>query len=221
MKDIDWIFFDVGGVIVDEEPFQIYFVEQVKMMLGKHGIKISADDFWRSFYEASARPKGLVYRGTLDILIPASVANKEELIDSGVALMKERPFKLTDVRPQLLEVSHELSKKYKLGIMANQPQENQKWIDESGILKYFTHTHMSHHYKLYKPDSAFYKTILDEVCTSTERSVNIDDNIERGLRAAKEIGIHTVWYKTRERENPPLQYVDATITSLKDLLDIF
>ncbi len=74
-------------------------------------------------------------------------------------------------------------------LIANQHESIRKKLDEAGVLQYFTHTTVSNEYKLEKPDSRIFSSVLEEVGVDSKNTVMIDDNIERGLIPAKEIGM--------------------------------
>lgn len=168
---IKWIFFDVGGVIVDLGPFDRWFSDKLIKRLQDSGISRTIDDFWKAYDAISALPGGLVYRGTVEMLIPDSLAEKQEIIEEFIEVMKKEYYTFSVIRSETLAVTEKFSKKYKLGIMGNQPAKSQEWLEQSGVLKYFSHIHMSHHYNLHKPDPDFYKTIIEEVGTAFEESV--------------------------------------------------
>ena len=129
---------------------------------------------------------------------------------------------LSSIRPEAKEVVEVLSKKYRLGVMANQPTKTADKFKVAGIDGYFSQLGMSHDYGYHKPDPRLYAEILAETKAVAERSVMIDDNYERGLRTAKDLGFKIVWYlETGSRFWIPDAKADWIIGNLRDLLSIF
>ena len=123
------------------------------------------------------------------------------------------------IRPDALKVAELLSKKYKLGIMANQPIHRTKQLEECGLIRYFHHSDMSDNYGFHKPDLRLFEEVFQETGANPTQSIMIDDNIERGLIPAKSLGMKTIWYK-RENRSEANESIDIIIESLTELLDL-
>ena len=217
MKDVEWIFFDIGGVLADESEFQ-----QIRENYNWETVKnfepgVTKEDVLILWKEASRM------LGDLDVnVITLALKNKENLKEA-IILMKENRSKapkyydLLKIRTEALGVVIELSKKYKLGLMANQNILVKDKLKEAGIISYFQNAEVSDDYKLEKPDPKFFLKIFETTGANPLKSIIIGDNIERDLEPAKKLGMITIWYKLKEREVPN-EFVDKTIESLTELL---
>ena len=217
---IQWIFFDVGGVLLDDSViFGQEFIELERMIL-PYNPEITIAMLKAYVPTASATPGAFIANIIRYFIADASVAEevrkrfKKEFFDTHLYV------RLSHVRPEAHRVLENLSKHFHLGFMGNQPVETLEKLRESGILEYFHHQKMSGHYAkgLIKPNPEFFKAVLDDTGARVEESVIVDYNIERGLIPAKALGMTTVWYKLLEREVTE-GTVDYTITSLSELVE--
>lgn len=125
------------------------------------------------------------------------------------------------MRPEAHQVLAELSKRYHLGIMANQKIERATLLEKAGLTPFFTHQKMSGSIGLEKPEPAFFKSILEDADANPEESALVDDNWYRGLLPAQQIGMHTVLFKREIIPYPKNAQPDFSINKLADLLEIF
>ncbi|MFZ2205789.1 MAG: HAD family hydrolase [Minisyncoccia bacterium] len=215
--NIDWIFFDIGGVLADESEFltvrQNYNLETIQYFQPE----TTMEDVLKVWPQASEM------LGDLDEnVIQISLKDKSR-IPEAIELMNEKRNKapnyydLLKIRPEAIEVIPQLAKKYKLGIMANQNIQAREKLGEIGLLPYFQNTDVSIDHKLSKPDPEFFKKIFEITKADPNKSIMVDDNIERGLAPSKKLGMTTILYKLDD-SNPSRDVIDFSINSLKDLL---
>lgn len=217
-SDIDWIFFDVGGVITDNFEFEKWRVESILSVLSKFDHKITEDKVKETIIKLGDE-LGSLTRNTIRFLLK----DREEVISQAeeeVKILQDNFKDLSPVRPEALKVISQLSEDYFLGIIANQPSGIREKLDRAGVLKYFKNLGISEECDLHKPDPRFFKKVLSESGATADRSIMIDDNIERSLVPANELGMNTVWYDLGARKEVP-DWVDFRIKNLEDLLLIF
>jgi HAD superfamily hydrolase (TIGR01509 family) len=216
--EIKWIFFDVGGVLTDESEYFNFRVDNDLAIINQYRPEVTRQDILDNWKKVSS-VKGELDESILKLYLP----DKAEVAIAEMWRRKKLgPNSTTSqvVRPGALETVRELSKKYKLGIIANQHGGIKEKLEKAGLLQYFQHTDVSDDYKLEKPDPEIFKVVMSGVGAEPAHSVIVDDNIERSLMPAKKLGLTTVWYKLEERSAPD-RVIDFTISSLKDLLSIF
>ena len=217
MNNIDWIFFDVGGVLLDDTAAM---QEQRTLMLEiLHTVnpRLTLKDIESIQPELSKNPRGLM-SNTIAYFSPDEETGDRLIKEFKERFPSTRYNELSMLRPEALKTISNLRERYQLGLMGNQPHATIEKLQEVGILEYFHHQKVSAHYGFTKPDPRFFKAVLEDVGTDPTRSVVVDDNIERSLIPAKELGMTTVWYKLEERSTPE-NVIDYTITSLTDLGD--
>ncbi|MBP7005541.1 HAD family hydrolase [Patescibacteria group bacterium] len=216
MKTIDWIFFDVGDVLIDESGYTRWKQNTVLQSVRAYQGTLLQEDVERVWTSASAQP-GSLMQNAARLLLP-----KTEDADKAIQFIKDKSAEMNEARkmqtvyPEALDTVRLLSETYRLGILANQPVETKQMLANAGLLEYFTSTNLSGDYPFQKPDPRYFLQTLQDAGADVSRSVLVDDNIERGLAPAKQIGMRTVWYKHRERAVPS-DTVDAVIESLQDL----
>src|ERR1035437_7690029 len=118
--EIEWIFFDIGGVLADESEFlkirQNYNWETIKHFQPQ----TTKQDILNIWSQAS----GML--GSLDENIISLGLKEKSKLPEAIKLIKlkrsqgSKYYDLLKIRPETLEVIPQLAKKYKLGIMANQ-----------------------------------------------------------------------------------------------------
>lgn len=215
-QDIDWIFFDVGGVILDDDEYENLRIDEIYRIVHIFDNRISKAQV------IDAHPRVSAMVGNLnDNFLSFFITDPQKLYMARNMMAGSRQ-KLSEtrgsVRPETSEVLSRLALRYKIGLIANQPVQIRRILEEAGIDEHIAHFKISEDHGLCKPDVRYFQAVLNENGTTPEKSIMIDDNIERGLLPAKHIGMTTVWFKNYERTETPAGQIDYTITSLKDLL---
>lgn len=217
---IKWIFFDVGGVLLDETPLFEWKIRTIMDIARSLEHRFARKDVLRVWPEASKR-SGNLAENAIDLLLHdrdvAKIA-KDQLRSRKEDM--ERASAEQKIRQDALETISFLSQQYSLGLLANQPQKTRKKLADAGLLHFFTEKIVSAETAYQKPDEIFFRDTLARAGARPEESVLVDDNIERGLMPAKHIGMKTVWMKTADRADIPDGAIDYVITSLSELMSI-
>lgn len=218
-RKIEWIFFDVGGVIGDESEFQSirerYDLESIRLFQPD----VTMDDVKSHWINASS------VIGDLDENVICEFLHDDHeqrmAIEHMLRLREYAPkyYDILKIRPEAKEVISALAMNYHLGLMANQGKDIRHFLQASHCFDYFHYSNVSADHSLSKPNPVFFQTVLKQAGANPHHSVIIDDNIERGLIPAKKLGMRTVWYRLQDRDIPK-RTIDYTIDSLRDLLDI-
>ncbi len=221
MKDasINWIFFDMGGVILNDDKPESLRQAALLEVTQKFIPNITMEDIYNSWLAASQLP-GSVRINALREMFKNS-AHLEIAEAEYISVCNYNYHALSYIRPDAKEVLTELSKSYNLGIMANQNIKTMTLLETAGLLPYFSHQKMSDHIGLQKPDPNFYLTILQDSGAKPEESIIIDDNWYRGLLPAKNLGMSTVLYERDIIPYPNTAQPNFRVTNLKDLFKIF
>ena len=220
-RGIDWLFFDIGGVLVDDSKIEAWRRKIIYAVARGIDKSISHAMVNRALDRASSII-GNLNKNAIKTLIP----NQGMFEKAFTELAKHKREDAVDyfadlpVRPEALKVVAELAKHYKLGIIANQPPAARKKLSKAGLSKYFDHFGISGDHGFHKPDPRIFQVVLRQTKAESSRSVMIDDNCSRGLAPAKKFGMKVVWYKLPKA--PACNFApDFTINRLEDLLIIF
>ena len=217
-NSIKWIFFDMGGVLLDDSQAKVKAEQLILAIIQKINPKISLSDV------QSAWIKGSPQLGSLNVNVIKHLVRDKPDLTKALAEYENRKSEInyyitSKIRPEAKEVLLELAKKYKLGLIANQNILAKEKLKEAGIYDLLHHQTVSDENGLEKPDPKYFQAVFKETGANPNESVIVDDNIERALIPGKKLGMTTVWYKFQERTDIPKNQVNFTITSLADLLD--
>ena len=203
LANIKWIFFDIGSTLVDES---VAYQNRIERTIA--GTNVTYDDFYNkmveiSKYNQSGYNKALEAYG-----------------------LKTVPWNSDDefVYPETENCLSELSKHYKIGIIANQNLGSEERLEKFGLLKYIDLVIASAEEGVAKPDLRIFQIALDRANCKPEEAVMVGDRIDNDIIPANKIGMTTVWIKhgfggyaeLKEIEEHP----DYTINNLNDLLNL-
>lgn len=198
-----WFFFDIGSTLIDES---IAYRKRIERTIA--GTNVTYDDFYNkmveiSKYNQSGYNKALEAYG-----------------------LKMAPWNSNDefVYPEAENCLNELSKHYKIGIIANQNFGSKERLDKLGLLKYIDLVIASAEEGVAKPDLRIFQIALDRAHCKPDEAIMIGDRLDNDIIPANKIGMTTVWIKqgfgsfvepTKIEEQP-----DYTINNLKELLNL-
>ena len=128
------------------------------------------------------------------------------------------------VYPDAEKCLRKLSKKYKIGIIANQVFGSEERLAKIGLLKYINLVVASAEEGVAKPDLRIFEIALSKTDCKAEEAVMVGDRLDNDIVPANKIGMTTVWIKQgfggyaelKEIEEHP----DYTINNLNELLNL-
>lgn len=207
----DWIFFDIGATLADEEPGQVvrYATAQDDVRLA-YGRDVSCEEFFRAMYESAARGDDKPFYGAMRSF--------------GVNKLYGYDRELEVLYPDAVEMLEKLKKHHKLGVIANQPAELEKRLDALGILGYFDAVFGSDDVGYSKPDPAFYSFALKKTSCPASRAVMVGDRLDNDISPARAVGMRTVrvlhsFFSVSQPKNES-QIPDATVKALSDIPEL-
>lgn len=172
--NVKWIFFDIGSTLVDEsECYEVRYKETTE------GTNVSYQEFKNKVFELAATSDN-PYKEAVQFFGLQKTKWYKEL---------EKPYPFTE------SVLAELSKKYKLGIIANQSAGSEQRLANWGIGKYFDFVIASAEEGAEKPDPRIFEIALDRANCLAENAVMVGDRIDNDILPAKKLGMKTVWVK--------------------------
>ncbi|MEI7621156.1 MAG: HAD family hydrolase [Candidatus Moraniibacteriota bacterium] len=216
---IEWIFFDLGGVLIDESLAMKIRKEADLKIIKSFGVSIAAIDLEEKWRGEASRMKGDLDKNIFSIFL-----KNESFVEEALEKLKEERKKWPPheqrnvVKKEAKEVLQKLSQSFKLGIIANQPVFIRQMLEDAKIIEYFSSLGISNEYNLHKPDPEFFKKVLVDCGAVAEKSMFIDDNIQRGILPAKKLGFKTVWLNNEGGKSSSENY-DFQIKSLWELLN--
>ena len=203
MNDIKWLFFDIGSTLVDETDC---VKKRCEVIIESNNI--DRQEFYDRVDECAKTDSYAVRAAALyyGAEIPRWYGELEKLYPDT---------------KMILEI---LSKKYKLGVIANQSLGTKERLDNWNIGKYFDVVVASAEAGCAKPDLKIFNLALEQAGCKPNDAVMIGDRLDNDIVPAKQIGMKTVWVRQgfakyqiicNESEQP-----DFIIDSISDILDI-
>lgn len=202
---IKWIFFDMGSTLIDEK-------ESDDLRIAETLLQCGAPD-QAEFRRCMAQH----YRMNRD-------GYKCALADFG---LKKALWNCEYERlyPDCNSVLAELSVKYRLGIIANQPAGAEHRLEQHGIRQYFDVIASSAEVGFAKPDEKIFLAAMAQADCLPSECVMTGDRLDNDIAPAAALGMHTVWIKqgwgalgnAALLERSP----DVTVENLTEMLKFF
>lgn len=202
---IEWIFFDLGNTLYDEEESDF---ERVISLLERAKCGISPTDFLEKMkcgavsYASSPFTYAREYFGITESY---PYSSEKEVLFDGV-----------------YDVLRVLSRRYKLGILANQPSSTLERLKRDGIYDFFNICLLSETESMTKPDIAFFEYAIRKADCIPSKIVMVGDRLDNDIMPAKRSGMKTIRIKQGLNSvQKPIssEYVpDWEITSVQQLL---
>ncbi len=219
MNNIKWIFFDMGGVILNDDEAETRRQQALLSIVKPLDATITIAKIQKTWWEAS-KTVGSIWKNTLRLLLP-NHKQINVLETKFLEIVPNGTYASTSfIRPEAKNVLGHLNTKYNLGIIANQSTSITEKLIQTDILKYFSHQKVSAHHGLEKPDPAYFASVLSDTGADPNTSALIDDNWPRGLLPAKKLGMTTVLYKRDIWKYSDTQ-PDYSIYNLAKLIKVF
>ena len=174
MKGIQWLFFDVGSTLMNEEKAYLHRLKDIANAVNEPIDKIY--DKAIAFYKENKK-------GDLEVMnlygLPKLKWYKED----------------EELYTDTVFVLDELSKRYQIGVIANQSLGTAERLKQKGILKYIDLVIASAEEGVAKPDKRIFEIALQRANCRPENTVMIGDRVDNDIVPAKKLGMKTVWIK--------------------------
>ena len=199
MNNIKWIFFDIGSTLVDES---IAYQNRIKRTIA--GSNITYNEFMDRLVQLEGDFKSVCASFGLE---PAPWNSDDEV-----------------VYPEAEDCLRSLSKRYKIGIIANQNPGSKERLERIGLLKYIDLVIASAEEGVAKPDLRIFQIALDRANCKPSEAVMVGDRIDNDIVPANIIGMKNVWIKQGFGKyfvpNSPEEEPNWTIITLNEIIDL-
>ena len=205
MKNIKWIFFDLGSTLIDEGDCIEYRIAETLKQSGAP----SKEEFYKQM-EHFASVNMLSYKDTV-----------KKFGLENVRWVKE----LEKLYPESQEVLKTLHGRYKLGIIANQSAGTEERLVQFGIRDYFDVVVASAEAGVAKPDKRIFELALSQAGCLANEACMVGDRLDNDIAPAAEMGMYTVWVRQSwfGRGNVDLAPFkpNVTVDSISEVTEIF
>ncbi len=175
MKNIKWIFFDLGSTLIDEEQCIEFRVAET---LKQPGAPSEKEFYAQMEYFASVNK--LPYKDTV-----------EKFGLKKVGWLKQ----LEKLYPETPNVLQKLSGVYKLGIIANQSAGTEERLVKFGIGNFFDLIISSAEAGISKPDIRIFEMALRGANCSAQHTCMVGDRLDNDIEPAAGLGMYTIWVR--------------------------
>ncbi len=207
---IKWIFFDIGGTLVDETESFRRRVTLTAEQQQKRGNPITVETL-ETAMQAAARSGNSYFRGAMKTLGITDYAPYDCIGET--------------LYPEAKAVLEALSERYHLGIIANQPLGTAKRLEVYGIAPYFSLILSSAEEGMEKPNPALFLRALSLAGCKAEEAYMIGDRPDNDIAPAKALGMKTVRITQGLGGLMPVSdehmRADHTIAKLRELTTLF
>ncbi|AMC92835.1 hypothetical protein AOC36_02190 [Erysipelothrix larvae] len=200
-----WIFFDVGYTLTNETKCYEDHVKQCVDRLSKKNIVVSETDYYNLMIDASKnglKPIRSVWEQFSNKERPKWNAKSEVIYEDTYSTLEK------------------LSKRYKLGIIANQIEGLENRLFEHGIYKFFKVIVSSHEAGVKKPNPQIFQKALQEANTTADNCIYIGDRPDNDIVPAKKLGFTTVRIMKGLGQYQPEHPCYSSDYTIKDLHEI-
>jgi HAD superfamily hydrolase (TIGR01549 family) len=221
MAHIEWLFFDVGNVLMDESAWlaryqELIFAALLEVVPGLTRERLE-EERWRS----GVRKDVTSVQHILSVFLSdpaARAAARRRYWDQAVqayydlGVPAEGVFKALDA----------LKPRYRLGVIANQHLAIHDWMERHGLAPYFPVALYDCDIGFGKPDLRLFLRALEQAGCPPERAVMIGDRLDNDIRPAKAVGMRTIHVRAfgdHARRDPSndAETPDASIHRLREL----
>lgn len=174
MKGIQWLFFDVGSTLMNEEKAYLHRLQDVA--------------------NAVSEPFDMIYDMAIDFYKKNKKGDLEVMNLYGLPKLKwyKEDEELYTDTVSVLEI---LSKRYQIGVIANQSLGTAERLEQKGILKYIDLVIASAEEGVAKPDRKIFEIALSRANCLPEEAIMVGDRIDNDIIPAKQMGMKTIWIK--------------------------
>ncbi len=202
-NNIKWLFFDIGSTLVDESKC------------------------YESRYLKAIENTDITYDELLDKVIAFSRQNRNgdhPAIEYFGLKLPEWDNDLEYLSDDTSFVLSELSKKYNIGIIANQSLGTKQRLEKWGILNYIDLVVASAEEGVAKPNPDIFRIALSKAQCDAQSAVMIGDRIDNDIVPAKAVGMRTIWIKQGfaqyQKAKNDFEKADFTVNELTQILKI-
>lgn len=189
-QPVEWVFFDVGSVLYNDDPQNYLAYQLVHERIRQHHPEYTFEEMLAEREVHARDGANWILHAIAKRLLP------DESTRGLFGEIRQRLIPTYDENHLPNEGMHdvldELSKQYRLGVIANQPPECRESLKRRGVLEHFDVVAISEEIDLHKPDVRLYEWAIREAGCDPGRSVMIGDRLDNDIAPAREVSMRTI-----------------------------
>ena len=213
---IQWIFFDVGGVLLNDDAVMAAVFRHIWESIRAKGQTLSFEDLMCEREAISRRGCRLRIHHELALRylsLEEWKQTRRRYLDETLPRLEA----LCPPTPGMKTAVRRLRSKARLGMIANQPDDIIPVLERHGLWEPFEIKGISEVVGLSKPDPDFYRWAVQAAGCRAEQCVMVGDTIKYDMRPARRVGMRTVWFNPdvgRRRGGPGDEFERLYLDSL-------
>jgi HAD superfamily hydrolase (TIGR01549 family) len=188
---IETVIFDVGGPIYDDRVYADALLAGLEQL----GATVSADVFNRE-YERCRREQAGFTRSLAE-----RFGVRRDALTRAAARSWHYP--ATALFPDARNVMRQLTGRYRVGILANQPRTTRLAFERDGIAEHVDFWVLSEEVGVAKPDPAIFAYAIELANCPPERVAFVGNRLDNDIRPARRAGLRPVWLLRGEAPPEP------------------
>ena len=193
---VPFIFFDLGQTLVDEWDFIAHFDPKFLEVLNGFGARIDQRNY-RAVCDSIIRDRKIGHGSVEELILEVCRILSPTGYDKVIAgrlepQLKEGRrnfFRFFDDAEPTLQV---LSKRFEMGLIANQSEDIIELLDKSGLDRFFKVQAISSMVKMKKPDPAIFELALKQAGRPARECIMVGDRLDTDICPANMLGMTTI-----------------------------
>ena len=185
-----WIFFDLGGTLLDDIPFHDLINQTLLNILAEHGYTVGKDEFIRA--RDAFVLKRVPVLGSLVVYFTGGDELKDPVMKELTRRINHKGAELQVPFPGSERLLQDLKECFSLGVIANQQVEVRDLLKNLGWDRLFDVTIISDEIGVWKPNPRIFEMALDAAQCKPQEAVMVGDRIDNDVAPAKGLGMRTI-----------------------------
>lgn len=191
-----FVFFDLGQTLVDEWDYIAHFDQKLLELLNGFGARIDHRNY-RAVRDSIIRDRKIGYGSvrelTVEVCRMLSPPGYEKVIADRLEPQIKQGrldlFRFFDDAELTLQT---LSKHCEMGLIANQSEDINELLEESGLRQFFKVQVISSYVRLKKPDPEIFKLALQQAGRPARDCMMVGDRLDTDICPANTLGMTTI-----------------------------
>ncbi len=217
---ISWVFFDLGGTLLDDGPVHDLINRKLLELLAARGHTVSVEELLEVRDVLLARQERPLFRA-LALSFTRDPAVAEAIRKEAMAAVSDRVNDAQRAYPEAREVLEAASAHAGLGVIANQQRGAREVLRRDGLESFFRIVLLSENLGVSKPDPAIFELALREAGCQPSEAVMVGDRIDNDIEPAKALGFRTIRVRWgvfgAQLPLRPAQRPDVEVASLREV----
>ncbi|MDZ7265474.1 MAG: hypothetical protein ONB16_12870, partial [candidate division KSB1 bacterium] len=130
---IEWIFFDIGNVILNDDPAMAFFYHEIYQAIQQNGRRVSLDEVLEAReHSILVERNGKHYEAVGQLFLDRRTWHKVDLRIRRT--LAEHWQEFSPLIPGIVPIIQSLASRFKLGLIANQPREVMGVLEHHDLL---------------------------------------------------------------------------------------